>query len=52
LCAATRASTRICVERDGNDYHIKSIKSAIVDGKKIKANTWYTVRGVKFVVVE
>ena len=34
---------------DGETYPIVSVCSAIVDGKKIKADTWYTVRGGKFV---
>ena len=46
----------ICVvERgdwDGETYPIKSIKAAIVDGKKLKADTWYTLKGGKFVEAE
>ena len=46
----------ICVvergEWDGETYPIKAIKAAIVDGKKIKADTWYTLKGGKFVEAE
>ena len=46
----------ICVvergEGDGETYPIKAIKAAIVDGKKIKADTWYTLKGGKFVEVK
>ena len=46
----------ICVvergEWDGETYPIKAIKAAIVDGKKIKADTWYTLEGGKFVEAE
>ena len=46
----------ICVvergECDGETYPIKAIKAAIVDGKKIKADTWYTLKGGKFVEAE
>ena len=46
----------ICVvergEWDGETYPIKAIKAAIVDGKKIKADTWYTLKGGKFVEVK
>ena len=46
ICAVERG------EWDGETYPIISIQSAIVDGKKIKANTWYMVKGGKFVEVE
>ena len=36
---------------DNGEWHPVSFKSAKVDGKKIKADTWYTVRGGKFVEV-
>ena len=45
----------VCCERgewDGNTYPLLSICSAIVDGKKIKADTWYTVKNGKFVEVK
>ena len=46
----------IClVERgkwDGETYPIKAIKAAIVDGKKLRADTWYTLKGGKFVEAE
>ena len=46
----------ICVvergEWDGETYPIKAIKAAIVDGKKLKADTWYTLKGGKFAEVK
>ena len=45
----------VVVERgewNGETYPLKSICSAIVDGVKIKADTWYTVKNGKFVEVE
>ena len=44
-----------CVERgewDGNTYPIIAVKAAIVDGKKIKADTWYRLQNGEFVEVE
>ena len=45
----------IClVERgkwDGETYPIKAIKAAIVDGKKLRADTWYTLKGGEFAEV-
>ena len=38
-------------ERNGNTYPLINIKSAIVDGEKIKANTFYTLKGGEFVEV-
>jgi hypothetical protein len=32
-----------------DSWHIKSVKSANVDGKKIKADTWYSLKNGKFV---
>ena len=43
-----------CVERgewDGNTYPIIAVKAAIVDGKKIKADTWYRLKNGEFVEV-
>ena len=43
-----------CVERgewDGNTYPIIAIKAAIVDGVKIKADTWYRLKNGEFVEV-
>ena len=43
-----------CVERgewDGNTYPIIAIKAAIVDGEKIKADTWYRLKNGEFVEV-
>jgi len=36
----------------GDDYHIKSVKSVKVDGKKIKADTFYVLKNGKFVIAE
>jgi len=33
----------ICIENE-HDYEIKEWKSVYVDGKKVKADTWYTLR--------
>ena len=44
-----------CVERgewDGNTHPIIAVKAAIVDGKKIKADTWYRLKNGEFVEVE
>ena len=44
-----------CVERgewDGNTHPIIAVKAAIVDGKKIKADTWYRLQNGEFVEVE
>ena len=38
-------------EWDGETYPIVSIKAAIVDGKHIKADTWYTLENGEFVEV-
>jgi hypothetical protein len=35
-----------------NEWHRISVKSAIVDGKKVKADTWYSLVGGKFVEVK
>ena len=42
----------VCVERgdwDGDTYPMLSILSSIVDGKKLLPDTWYTVKGGKWV---
>lgn len=44
-----------CVERggwDGDIYPIIAVKAAIVDGEKIKADTWYRLRNGEFVEVD
>jgi hypothetical protein len=44
-----------CVERgkwDGETYPIVAVKAAIVDGEKIKADTWYRLQNGEFVEVE
>ena len=45
----------VCCERgdwDGTTYPLLSVVSAIVDGEKIKADTWYTVKNGEFVEVK
>lgn len=40
-----------CVERgewDGNTYPIIAVKAAIVDGEKIKSDTWYQLKNGEF----
>ena len=47
-------SAIVLVERttwNGDRYPINNIKAAIVDGEKIKADTWYTLKNGKFVEV-
>ncbi len=44
-------SLLVCAIENDNDYNIKEWKSAIVDGKVIKADTWYTVKDGEFVEV-
>ena len=39
-------------EWDGDGYTLLAIKAAIVDGKKIKADTWYKLENGEFVEVE
>ena len=44
-----------CVERgewDGETFPIIAVKAAIVDGEKIKADTWYRLQNGEFVEVE
>ena len=44
-----------CVERgewDGETFPIIAVKAAIVDGEKIKADTWYRLKNGEFVEVE
>ena len=44
-----------CVERgewDGETYPIVAVKAAIVDGERIKADTWYRLKNGKFVEAE
>ena len=45
----------VCVERgdwDGKTYPIKHILSAVVDGAKIKAGIWYTIKNGQWVEIE
>lgn len=47
-------SAIVLVERttwNGQAYPLNNIKAAIVDGEKIKADTWYTLRNGEFVEV-
>lgn len=49
---ATLGSAIVLVERttwNGHTYPLNNIKAAIVDGEKIKADTWYTLRNGEFV---
>ena len=52
---ASIGSAIVIVERgewDGKTYPMLGIKAAIVDGKKIKADTWYKIVDGEFVEVE
>ena len=42
----------VCAVESDSSYDIVTWAAAIVDGKKIKADTWYTVRDGEFVEVE
>lgn len=45
-------SAIVLVERttwNGYRYPLNNIKAAIVDGEKIKADTWYTLKNSEFV---
>lgn len=51
---ASLGSAIVLVERgdwNGHVYPLNNIKAAIVDGEKIKADTWYTLRNGEFVEV-
>ena len=37
---------------EAHDWHIKHVESANVDGEKIKADTFYTLKNGEFVEVE
>ena len=42
----------VCVERgkrEGNTYPLLSVLAGIVDGKELLPETWYTVKGGKWV---
>ena len=41
----------VSVENDIN-YDINALKAFVVDGKKIKPDTWYTLKGEKVVEVK
>ena len=57
-CSKVKAcvgSAIVCAERgewNGHTYPLIAICAAIVDGEKIKADTWYTVKGGVFVECE
>ena len=42
----------VIVEENENDYSIKDFATAIVDGKDIKADTWYKIENGKLVEVD
>lgn len=35
--------------KKNSNYHLKSVETAKVDGKEIKADTWYTLKNGKFI---
>jgi hypothetical protein len=35
-----------------DNYNVLCVKTVKVDGKKIKADTWYKLEGGKFVIAE
>jgi hypothetical protein len=39
----------VIAEETENDYSVKEFATAIVDGKDIKANTWYKLENGKLV---
>ena len=41
----------VCIEND-HDYGIEEWKAVIVDGEKIKADTWYTLKNKELIEVE
>ena len=38
----------VCVIENDEDFAIKEWKAAVVDGEKIKPDTWYTVKNGEF----
>ena len=46
-----KGSVLILIEENGGDYNIKDWKAAVVDGRTIKADTWYTLKNGEFVEV-
>ena len=50
-CGGMGAILIIAVENDG-DYEIKKHATIVIDGKKYKPDTWYTVKNGKVVEVE
>ena len=45
-------SVLVIVEEESNSYDIKEWKAAVVDGEKIKADTWYMLKDGEFVEAE
>jgi hypothetical protein len=39
-------------QNTNGEWHLKSVKSVLVDGKKIKADTFYTLKNGKFIIVK
>ena len=55
MAKAGLGSAIVIVERgefNGKTYPLINIKAAIVDGEKIKADTWYTLRNGEFMEVK
>lgn len=55
MAKAGLGSAIVIVERgefNGKTYPLLNIKAAIVDGEKIKADTWYTLRNGEFMEVK
>ena len=42
----------VIVEENKNDFDIASWKATVVDGEKIKADTWYQLKDNEFVEVK
>ena len=42
----------VIVEENNYDFNLKEYKLAVVDGKEIKADTWYKLENGKFVESE
>ena len=42
----------LIAEENENDYDLAAWKGAVVDGKTIKADTWYKLKDGEFVEVE
>ena len=42
----------VCVIENQNNYDISEWKAEVVDGERIKADTWYTLKNGEFVEAE